>query len=180
MMDGPADKIIKYYLYSLDDTRPEEKLQLNKLTEKVPVIINKWWLENKKKSARRLALGNRMKINVEYECLKNYCQGKSLLLVISVKDMFGNVILLTHNELESTRINCRGNGGKFKINIPCLQLKPGKYLFCFQLYLNSIIKFERNYSGIEIEGTGYFPGEPINDKFPSTTLFRSKWIHEYL
>lgn len=173
-MMGETEEVIRHYLKSVFPYTEEPFKYIFNKSKNLTVTSLK--MANEK---RQIPVGEDLDLSFEYSYSGE--GNRKLLAALSIIDTEGNVLCFTHNQLENLSIVPEQPGGKIRIKIPKLNLKPENYTINLVLVIDGMQVAELNLGKIQISAQPFFASNEFpTNSFPSMVLFRSEWSHNKL
>jgi lipopolysaccharide transport system ATP-binding protein len=141
------------------------------------IYIENWGIgQPGKDSEKFLKVGEDLRIWIKYG-LSNKIDG-DLLFVITLRDLYGNLLVVVHNELENYKIKALGLGGIVYTSIKNLNLRPGSYKLNLEIKVNRVLVEDLPLGNVQIMMSTFFSSGEIFSDFPALAIFKSEWTHK--
>jgi lipopolysaccharide transport system ATP-binding protein len=171
---GDISSIVSNYLEFLDSLANNASSKNSK--EKL-IYLEKWGIgkpgENSEKFVK---VGEDLHLWIKYG-LSNKIDG-DLLFVITLRDLYDNLLVVVHNELENYKIKASGLCGVVCASIKNLNFKPGNYKLNLEIKVNGILIEDVPLGNMQIVMSAFFLNGEIFNDFPALAIFKSEWIHK--
>jgi lipopolysaccharide transport system ATP-binding protein len=169
---GNVTSIITQYAttYSQDDSNP---LLGNIPSKQEPIVLTNWGIGSPHDSNRpQFFVGG--DVSLWFSWCANAPQ-HDVLLSIGWRDIYNNLVLVSHNKLESKNFSTSKNEGYFQVILKNINLRPDIYYLHYELYSNDQLMGGSTLGQVEIVPTPFYTNGVVMDRFPSVALFRSEW-----
>jgi len=169
--------VLNMYMAGSDANRTDTDPCRSEVTLSKPIVIRKWGVGTQREPVSHiLDVGSDLNIWLIYESI---LEKGNLLFVFSLRDIYGNVVLVLHNGLEGYNIRASKTTAYINAMIKNINLRPGSYKLGLEIWADREKKLDIELGRIDMLYSSFFSGAEHFENFPSMALFRSEWSHNF-